>query len=77
MLCMGTESNSRLPTPIANMGPWDFWASPYAIGLSVEDADALAQGKALPEQIDRAQILGGFAKHALMAAPHNEPVRPS
>jgi hypothetical protein len=77
MLFMGTESKSRLPTPIASMGPWDFWASPYGLGLPIEDADAIARGKALPEQMDRAMKMGEFAKHALISAPHNEPRRPS
>ena len=77
MLSMGTESNSRLPNQIASMGPWNFWASPYGIGLPTEDADAIARGKALPEQMDRAMKLGEFAKSALICAQHNQPRRPS
>ena len=74
---MASESPSRLPVPIAKMAPWDFWASPYTIGLSTDDAEAIERGNPLPDQIDRAQKLCEFARRALMIAPHNEPRRAS
>lgn len=75
---MATETSqrqSRIPKPIAMMGPWDFWADPHTIGLPPEDAAAIFDGTALPEQIDRAQKFGEAAKMALIAADGVYPLR--
>jgi hypothetical protein len=65
--------NSRFPKPIAEMGAWDFWADAYSIGLSAEDAEAIHSGRALPDQIDRAQFFGLAAKEALLLADCGSP----
>lgn len=63
----GTEST------ISTMGAWDFWARPYGIGLSAEDAAALKEGTASPEQLERAEIHAMSAKHALIGAEAGQP----
>lgn len=68
---MVTETNqnrTRLPTTIAEMGPWHFWADPYSVGLSPEDAAAIVDGSALPDQLDRCMKLSQAAMNALVTA---------
>lgn len=64
--------HQRLPMPIAEMGPWFFWAAPEAVGLNPEDADAIRDGTATPAQRERARVLGYAAMSALIQAPVNE-----
>lgn len=66
-------SHQRLPMPIAEMGPWFFWAAPEAVGLSAVDAEAIRTGAATPEQQQRASFCGQAAMNALIRAATNEP----
>lgn len=58
---------------ISTMSAWDFWARPYGIGLSAEDAAALNEGTANPEQLARAEFHAMSAKHALIGAEAGQP----
>lgn len=62
----------RLPMPIAEMGPWHFWAAPDAVGLSQEDADAIRDGTATAAQAGRAADAAQAAMNALIRAPIND-----
>lgn len=62
---------TRPPIPIRDMTPWSFWALPDAIGLSPEDAAAVDDGTATPEQIARMEACAAAAKCALMEAETN------
>lgn len=62
----------RLPMPIAEMGPWFFWAAPDAVGLSPEDVASIRTGTATPEQQQRALLHGQAAMNALIQASPNE-----
>jgi hypothetical protein len=78
MRCMDVNTKqSRLPRPIAQMGAWDFWADAYSIGLTREDAEAITNGTALPDQIDRARVCGQAAKMTLLSADGVYPARRS
>ena len=69
-----SEAKPRFPKPISQMGPWDFWADPMAVGLSDEDAVALRDGTATQEQTSRALIAGQIAMNALIVFPvHGRP----
>ena len=71
------ESRPRLPMPIAQMGPWFFWARPDAVGLSDEDAAAIRDGVATEAQQMRAQEHAQLAMNALIAAEGPQHRRPS
>ncbi len=66
-----------LPMPIAQMGPWFFWARPYALGFPEHEVDALVDGTASPELQVRMQQRATDAMSRLLQAPVNESVRPS
>lgn len=80
---MGSEQTSTHPprhgppTPIAQMGAWDFWAHPDSVGLSAEDAAAIKSSTATPEQISRARSRGQAAMNALIVAEGPQCRRPS
>lgn len=67
-----STADSMPPKPISQMATWDFWASPFALGLSREDAEAIARGDPMPEQIDRMMRQGDIAKNALISATVNQ-----
>lgn len=66
---MGLVTDKR----IADMGAWEFLASPYSVGLSTEDAAAVDAGSPLPDQIDRMMKLGELARRVLIGMPANAP----
>jgi hypothetical protein len=68
---------SLLPTPIAEMGPWDFWARADAVGLPDDDAAAIRAGTANPEQVERAQAHSRAAMNALVSAQGPQVRKPS
>lgn len=55
--------------PIAKMAPWDFWARPTALDLSHEDAAAIKDGSATPEQRQRGMQAGLRARDILLMLP--------
>lgn len=61
-------NHNRLPMPIADMGPWHFWARPDAVGLSLEDAAAIRDGSASEAQQMRALEHAKVAMDALVKA---------
>ena len=61
-----------LPMPIAEMGPWFFWARPYALGFADHEVDALIDGTASAELQLRMQQRAGAAQAVLIQAPANE-----
>lgn len=69
---------NAFPTPIAEMGAWDFWSRTYGIGLAAEIEQSLLDGTATPEQLEHVRAVAQFAKNALIAAEPCVPyVRPS
>lgn len=55
------------------MGPWDFWASPFGVGLPADVALAIQNGTATEEQQSRAKQATVVARHALIGATFNAP----
>lgn len=64
---------TNLPKPIAEMGPWDFWAAARAVpGLSDADIAAIDGTSMSPDVEARAQICLSAARQALIQAPVGE-----
>ena len=63
---MGQPGSSNFNTTIAEMGAYDFWASPYGIGLDREDADAINAKTATPAQLERAGVAVRRAQESLV-----------
>lgn len=68
-MSMARDTESKIST----MGAWDFWARPYGIGLSDEDAAALKDGTANQDQLARAEFHAISAKNALIGAEAGHP----
>lgn len=67
-----------LNSSIGLMAAWDFWATPYGIGLVGDDAEAIRNGTADEAQQARARICLMAAKNALITAEVGIPFsRPS
>lgn len=54
---------------IAQMKPWHFWSSPWALELSLQDAAAIHDGSADAEQEKRGKVAALAAFSRLIAAP--------
>lgn len=68
---------SNVRPQIAQLGPWDFWAAPGAIGLSDEDEAAIKDGTATQQQQDRALMCLMAARTALICADGVQIRKPS
>lgn len=62
------ESSQGPAITIRGMGPWQFWARTWALGLSDEDAQALKDGTADAAQRTRAEAHFMMARNALIGA---------
>jgi hypothetical protein len=70
-------SESRLPRPISEMGPWDFWSDPFALNLTMEEAQAIYDGTADGELQARAHELCLCARNHLMSAMGPQDMNPN
>ncbi len=61
---------------ISAMPAWEFWATPFSVGLSDEDAEMVAHGdpnQTSPEQLKRIQSAGYAARDKLRNAEYGTP----
>jgi hypothetical protein len=70
-----TRGEHQLPMPIASMGAWFFWSRHDALGLSEEDALAIADGSANPDRLERARVASTAACRTLFNALPATPMR--
>jgi len=69
---------SESATKISEMAPYDFWAAPYALGLSPEEVESVKDGSANADLQHRCHVLAQMAQTTLIHAEVGMPLgRPS